>query len=365
MKKLVLSILVINAFLILASCSSDKSAAVTATMEQAASTAVTAVDIPDSTAQDISGKTPDASDTTPVIGGTVPDVKVTVTDIGGTVPDIKGIVTDIGNTAPDRKETLPEKILKTGAAYAMYDSDIFEADYDGDGTLDTFYVFTDKSTWKEGDIGCSADIWFEDENGVKRVAEWQCIRPDTYGSLKLAGKNYFRYDLAFATESQTILLSVKDVNSIESYNCKGFAEYSDKTDDFTITDSTYDMVYLKSDDLTCGHTWKKYFYYADGKGFHEYGARKITQEEFLQYPGADGILDEIGKKYGNEGVALSFGFLKRCNDLLHININSETKDDITHYYITYKIAADGTLAEVEAGEGHYAPAADTDIAVYK
>ncbi len=350
LKKFVLFSLITNILLLFVACSSDKSAAETAVAEQAASTAIT-TESPDGTAPDNSVMAPDSN-------GMMPD-------ISGTASDIKGAGTDIGNTAPDGKETLPDAIIKTDAAYATYDSDKFEADYDGDGTAENFYVITDKSTWKESAIGCSADIWFEDENVVKRVAEWQCIQPDTYGSMELAGKYYFRYDLAFVTESQTILLGVKDGNGIESYNCRGFAEFSDNTCDFTVTNSTYDMVYLKSDDLTCGHTWKKYFYYADEKGFHEYGARKITRKGFLQYPGADGILEEIRKKYGNEGVALSFEFLKRCNGLLHININSETKDDITHYYITYKIAADGTLAEIEAGEGYYAPAADKDIAVYK
>lgn len=354
LKKFVLFILLLNIVLLFAACSSDKAAAETAVTEQTALTATAVTE--QSTPTAITVESPDS---------TVSDTSGTAPDISGMTPDISGTAPDISGTSPGEKETLPDAIIKTDAAYATYDADKFEADYNGDGTTENFYVFTDKSTGKQGDFGCSADIWFEDENGVKRVVEWQCIQPDTFGSLKLAGKYYFRYDLAFATGSQTILLSVKNGNGIESYNCRGFAEFSDNTDDFTITDSTYDMVYLKSDDLTCGHTWKNYFFYADEKGFHEYGARKITRNEFLQYPGADGILDEVEKKYGNQGVTLSFGFLKRCNGLLHININSETKDDITHYYITCKIAADGTLAETESGEGYYVPAADKDIAVYK
>lgn len=360
-KKFVLFILIINMILLFAACSSDKAAAETAATGQAAAAETAATE--QAASMDKTAESPDG--TAPDNGVIAPGSSDMMPDISSTVPDIEGAVTDIGSTAPDGKETLPDAIIKTDAAYEAYDSDIFEADYDGDGLIEKFYVFTDKSARKEADIGCSADIWFEDENGVIRAAEWQCIQPDTYGILELAGKYYFRYDLAFATESQTILLSVKNRNSIESYNCRGFAEFGDNTGDFTVTNSTYDMVYLKSDDLTCGHTWKRYFYYADEKGFHEYGARKITRKEFLRYPGADGILDRIGKKYRIEGVTLSFGFLKRCNGLLHININSETKDDITHYYMTYKIATDGTLSEVEAGEGYYASAADTDLAVYK
>ena len=92
---------------------------------------------------------------------------------------------------------------------------------------------------------------------------------------------------------------------------------------------------------------------------------EITKEEFLRYPGADKILDKISKEYGKEGVSLSYGFLKRCNGLLHINIDSETKDDSTHFYITYKIAENGTPVEVESGEGYYVPAVNKDIAIYK
>jgi|GEM_PF-1944070 len=300
----------------------------------------------------------------------VPDtsaLQIQITEETGTA-DSEATTEKTGNSdtvPPDKKEALLDEIIKTDASYSKYDSDIFEEDYNEDGNTEYFFVFTEKGNSGEDTLGCSADIWFGVDNGVKRVAEWQCIEPDTYGSLELAGKYFFRYDLVFATEHQTILLSVKDGNSVESYNCRGFAEFSDKTDDFTVTNSTFDMIYLKSDNISCGHTWKKYFYYADAEGFHEYGAEKITKEEFLRYPGADKILDKISKEYGKEGVSLSYGFLKRCNGLLHINIDSETKDDSTHFYITYKIAENGTPVEVESGEGYYVPAVNKDIAIYK
>lgn len=264
----------------------------------------------------------------------------------------------------DMKAVLLDKVINTDASYSAYDADIFGADYIGDGKTEYFIVFTEKGSKKEAAIGCSADIWFGDESGVKRVAEWQCIEPDTYGSLTLAGKYYFRYDLAFVTESQTILLSVKDGKNVESYNCLGFAEFKDKNNDFTVTSSTYDMIYSKNDDLTCGHTWKKYYFYADAAGFHEYGAVKITKNEFLKYSGADTIIREINSEYGKEGTSVTCEFLKRCNGLIHININCETKDDITHYYRTCKITGDNTLETDETAEGSYMTAI-SDKAVYK
>jgi hypothetical protein len=189
--------------------------------------------------------------------------------------------------------------------------------------------------------------------------------PDTYGCINLAGKRYFRYDLSYVTDSQTVLLSVKNGRCIESLKAPGGACFKENSNKFTVLCSAYDMVYEKEGDYTCGHTWKNYYFYADSKGIHEYGAKEIERKEFLRYSGAEHILKKIMKEYKKADNKVTVKFLKRCNGLLHINISCNEKDSISYYYKTFRIGKNSTLTVSESAEGHYVEAVDKDIAVFK
>lgn len=264
-----------------------------------------------------------------------------------------------------KKEELLNLISSENNQYSKYNVEISEEDFDKDGEDEYFFVFTEKGTSKNDSLNYCADLWFGDNGSVKRIVEWNYILPDTYGCIKLAGKKYFRYDLSYATDSQTVLLGVKNGKCIESFKAPGGAHFIENSNKFTVLCSSYDMVYEKDGDYTCGHTWKNYYFYADSKGFHEYGAKDIEKKEFLRYHDAEQILNKIMKEYKKADNKVTVKFLRRCNGLLHINISCNEKDSINYYYKTFRIGKNGILTVSESAEGHYTEAAVKDIAVYQ
>jgi hypothetical protein len=111
---------------------------------------------------------------------------------------------------------------------------------------------------------------------------------------------------------------------------------------------------MKGDDFSAGHTWKNYYFYVDTKGFHEYSAKQITNKEFNKYPGAGTIIKNLNKELSNKNTKVSYKFLKRSNNLLHINIDIEASDSVSHSYRTYMIGKNNKLTLLESGEGNYA-----------
>lgn len=263
----------------------------------------------------------------------------------------------------DQKKPLQE-IIKSDPAYAYYYVDIITEDFDQNGKQDSFFVFTKEDPSTLEDFSYCADIWFGNEKGVKRMAEWQNIAPETYKSLQFAGKMYFRYDNQYVTDHTTVLLGVADGKCAVSFKASGNAAFEDGENDFTVYIGSYDMLYDKEMELTLGHTWKNYFYYADADGFHEYGAKEIDKKQFLKYDKADAILKLLQEKYDKKGQPVTFSFLLRNNGLLHINISVNTKDSINYYYETYQLTQNNTLAPCDNGDGSYVTAMNEEIAVY-
>jgi len=250
-------------------------------------------------------------------------------------------------------KNLLNKIYQKDKSYSQNNVEIISNDFDADGSNEYFFVFTKKDALNNDDIlNYCADIWFGDGTNVSRVVKWQYILPDTFGSIKLNGKNYFRYDLAYVTDNQTILLGAVNDKCVESFPAYGSAEFG-SDNKFTVSRSSYDMVYSKSEKYSLGHTWKDYYFYIDSNGFHEYTARQISNKDFLKYSNADSIIKNLNKEFYKENTKITYQFLKRSNGLLHINIACETEDSISYNYCTYAINKDNKLVIKDSGQGKY------------
>jgi hypothetical protein len=254
--------------------------------------------------------------------------------------------------ANSTSQDLLSKIYEQNPSYSNDNVDILSEDFDQDTNKEYFFIFTKKDVDKNDSLNFSADIWFGKENKTVQVVKNQDIVSSTYGIVKLNGASYFRYDLSYATDSQTILLGVKKGVCFEFFRACGAAKFNG-SDTFSVLCSSYDMVYDKSDTYSYGHTWKNYYFYASSKGVQEYNAKQISTGEFLSYNKANSILKNLQKKYTKKGFKIKFQFLKRSNGLIHINIFCEQKDTIYQYYQTYIILKDKKLKLLETGEGSY------------
>ncbi len=247
---------------------------------------------------------------------------------------------------------LLNKIIQQDSKYKDYDVETVSDTFDTNGSRGYFFVFSEKTLEKEYQFDYYTDIWYGSGGKVSKVAEEQFILPNTFGSIKLGGKTYFRYDLSYPTSTQTVLLSVSKGKCIEGFRAPGAAIFG-KSNSFTVICSAYDMIKYKSDGYTLGHTWKKYYFYADSKGFHEYNAKAITRNYFDTYANASAVIKNLNREFSKKDNKVTYSFLKRSNNLVHVNIQVETEEAISYYYRTYEINKDRKLLLVESGEGNY------------
>lgn len=240
--------------------------------------------------------------------------------------------------------TQKDKILSKNPKYKTYT----EYSFSLKDAYIALYITPDSNT---DFMNFHGDIWAYGKDWVTQVEEDAYISPNTYGINTLNDLEYFRYDRSYVTDSFTVLLMLDDKKQLRQVPLSG-ALNDVKEDELTVFESSYDLVYLKSDNYTCGHTWKPYYYYLDDYDLKEYEAHKIEKEDFLKYQGAQDILDQITLKYENTDKQLTFKFLERDNGLIHINIMLESLEDISYYYETYQIVKQG-LKSIASGEGNY------------
>lgn len=112
----------------------------------------------------------------------------------------------------------------------------------------------------------------------------------------------------YATSSVSYYYKL-DGTEVREIDGSGFGElYQDEYGNMCMTDSQYDAMV----DGT-GHTWNVYYFYWDD-GLKEYGGTEISQEEFLQYDGADSIINTIL----SDGYDISTIY-RRANRIININ----------------------------------------------
>lgn len=252
-------------------------------------------------------------------------------------------------------KTILNEVYKLDKKYKTMSCASFTADFDQDGQNESFLVLTKKTAAGDDVMGIGADLCLYDNGKVTlyKASDSQGIVPNSFGVQKLNGKAYFRYDLAYATDSQTKLVSVKNGKPYEAFVAPGSAVFGTSSS-FTVVCSSYDLVKMKSDDFSTGHTWKAYYFYVDQIGFHEYKARKISEKDFLYYKGSADILKKIKKEFGGKYLKYELQYLQRSNGMIHINIALESEDSIEYRFKTYRLEKK-TLKPVEAGDGNYLP----------
>ncbi|SFR84569.1 hypothetical protein [Anaeromicropila populeti] len=258
------------------------------------------------------------------------------------------------------EEKLLQEIYSQNKEYEDYTVEIFTDDFDGDSNNEYFYVFTEKGTSKEDYLNYYAEIWFGSSNGVVRALEWSYIDPNKTGALLLGSHKYFRYDLTYATENQSVLLGVEDKTCKTVWTAGGEIGKVSGTD-FQVLCSSYDMLCLKGDDFYTGHSIKNYYFYVDQEGFHEYKAVEIDKQEFFTFGESIKIYNELKEQYNSSEGKADFQFLKRENGLIHINVTVEALEDISNYYVTYQLSEENSLLYQEEGQGKYGVTRDSVV----
>ncbi len=197
------------------------------------------------------------------------------------------------------------------------------------------------------------DLWVFGEGSCTKIEGNTYISYESFQTGEIEGKSYFRYDLSYPTDSVTILLMMDDQHSAHKISLGGSLREIEGRD-LTVTQSSYDMLYMITDGYPSGHTWKPYYFYLKDYDLIAYHMNEIEKEQFLTYKNATGIMETITNKYDKSKQTLQMVFLSVENGLIIVNIKIDNIDSYEYYYETYRVNSDQTLEHIESGEGTYA-----------
>jgi len=231
-------------------------------------------------------------------------------------------------------------------------------DYDGDGVCEAF-AFVGEEQQPDVDESYKGEIWFVSAKGAQALEAYQ----NGYGGLinvYTFGENKFAVLNQYATTGGYVSVwgvhRGKPCNENISGVGGGMRQLDDKN--FTLYHSTYD--FDETDGIATGHTWKDYWFYWDGKAFHEYGGVKITEEQLRKCGGAAEALDAILANGDTIGE-----IFYRGNGMINVNHFRACGSSRSNYFTTLQLnGAKIIFNEVEDNGGIYLPALAPDIAVY-
>jgi len=238
-----------------------------------------------------------------------------------------------------------DEILKEYPKYGAYEMKTFQAG-------EWCYVVFIKENEEDGEyrMGYETDFWAVSEGQIIQLGNEDLVVPDTCGFIEIDHEQYFRYDLAYATERITALLIVED-GMCQKINFNGHLE-SVNGNETIFSRTMFDYNFLKENQMGIGRTWKLYYGYIKDHELIEYETNDLSEDDFLKYDGAKEILERLKKQYTLEGHEVRFEYKLRENQLLHINILQESKEEIIYYYETEKVNGE-KLETIESGGGFY------------
>lgn len=211
-------------------------------------------------------------------------------------------------------------------------------DYDNDGNCEMFALvgeYVEPLVMEDDDNLCGT-LWFINQNGAVEIDP---EKKDFWSSPHVYNMNGYCFlvlEKAYVTESESYIWGVKDGRPFQP-NLIGYGNgiNVNKYDEIEITHSTYDAfleIFEDGTSIYSGHTWKKYYFYYDGKDFKEYGGILITYEDLLRVNGIDTVLNTIR----NDGYDID-SIYYRSNNMVNINLSRSVEDGVEYNNITIRI----------------------------
>ncbi len=272
------------------------------------------------------------------------------TDISAEAPETAAETTSETEPRSAEQLALEEKILEAAGLDAELIYPSFIGDFDGDGSDELFAVCRTDDTF--GDIFGS--LWYASADKAMQIypayEEWCGFR-----TAEVGGDTLILVERRFATDSVTYCYRIENGSPVglDTFNVGSLTQ----------TDGA-DLIGLKHTYDFCtdgtGSTLKPYwFYYRDGS-FHEYTARSIAYENFIdgfngsfaQYAYLQPYFDEIKAENG-----VITDIIVRDNGIVNINykIIEDGEEFLAYRYFRTLSVKDGEVTDItpEINEGNY------------
>lgn len=219
-------------------------------------------------------------------------------------------------------------------------------DFDGDGVNELIAIYGNKD-YAVSEEFFSGGIWFASNNKAKKIFDSDCdwLAPQI---VKSCGDTFIKLEKHYVTGLVSEYLLIKN-STAKIMTVPPFAmdlrpdgEYGDFSASYNA-----DAEYTHSEtEVRFEPYW---FYYLNGS-FGEYAGREITEKEFLEYDGAQSVIDEMSQKeFKLKNI------LKRSNGI--INVNGVTEDN-WYCYRTLKYRGGKVTCSDVYNDGFYVEAVE-------
>lgn len=209
---------------------------------------------------------------------------------------------------------------------------------DNNGSYQTWYCSSDGSTCK---LVHQSEEWMDAcDIDLLDVSNETHVAINVYRTMGTGG-------------SYSILrLNNKEIECLIS-NKYGYVSMNNDGD-ILLDIEAYDSMYDPYSGGKLGHTWKDTYLFFDGSTYKEYGAKEISENEFLEYNNSQAIKNEIKNSLEKESTYLEFRYFKRKNGIMHIQCNVHKESgEIRYGYYTVRYSGneiDENLGDYISGE---------------
>ena len=245
----------------------------------------------------------------------------------------------------DSEAALRDRLIRATGTPSIAQFDC--ADYDGDGTREAFALVSAQGETGTGDA-LEGEVWFVSSGGCVRLHD-----RDSYLTVGKVGVSPCLYSAETWYGGSGSSSIVWGVSGGEAFLVgSGFEGLGggDVPNEFYMYPSAFDL----SSDGT-GHTWKRYYFFLEGRTLKEYGGLSISRAELEKVPGAREILA------GVEAEGWTIGEIYyRGNNIINVNLHdSWSNNNLTLRYESGSVTDTG-----ERYGGSYQAASGLAEAVY-
>ena len=200
-------------------------------------------------------------------------------------------------------------------------------DFDKDGINELIAIYGETDL-KWGDT--TGEVWFASKNDAYMLfKEYRYLEPKVVESKD---RYFIKMEACNISDSMSAYCELKNstalVETAGYTGCQGLYP-DDVYGDFTYVTSTYDSFTEVYDGVPhgMGHTWKGEWAYLDGNNIIRYAPMPITKEQFLEYDGAQAVLDAVQAENGSLG-----DILKRGNGIISVNYRIGKDEFLTNRF---------------------------------
>jgi len=252
-----------------------------------------------------------------------------------------------------------EKILK-----------VFCEDFDDNGTKEAF-IFTGDLEEEDRDRAWhNGMVWLVTDQEIELV-QVDCFTHFSFEPkvMTFKGVKMMHVYNEYVSGACSYLYGVED-NKLRTYfDYASGGLVVDDEGQLLIVHDTYDIEYDKEMDSFTGHTWKPYYLYfekvsednTEENRFREYGAIKISREQFCRFAGGEEVLARI--EAIDENVEIT-DILYRENNIININYRINRETGYSQNYVTVKYNDKEVFDYTEGDCGKYETALIPEIATY-